>query len=172
LGDLQKIDQQTFQKLFSSVVPAADEVLNSFFDQFKAFHDGRTSNLQNFLCSLRPVEYQESYQNGEYSAILDLVRAMSGGAAKESLDQAIDKCAKVVNLRIAIYHLYVRSVGEPQSTQKALNFLERYFNLLMYSQFIKDEIALESTGTLSQRFVAWTKARPELTHLLNNLSLR
>lgn len=57
------------------------------------------------------------YLNGDYNAVLDLVRAIGGGEAKKRLDKAIDLCDSVQNLRESIHEYYLKSETHPHYTE-------------------------------------------------------
>jgi len=148
-------------------------VIDDFLEQLFEVYSTNEIDFRSLLVGLvseRVQDAQETCLRGEYKAVLDLVRVMGGSTAKASLDLAIDRCSTVINLRTCIYAQYVRSEKEPQYTKRALNFLERYCYLLMYSQFIKDEMKKLSNQILFG-FKDWIRTRPELTHFLQNLTL-
>jgi hypothetical protein len=59
--------------------------------------------------------------------ILDLVRVVPRGSEiKRQVDEAIDRCSVIINLREIIYVMHKQSETKPQYLKRALDFLERY----------------------------------------------
>jgi len=108
--------------------------------------------------------------DGDYSAILNLKRLV-GSQVKKYLDVAVDRCSTVTNLREAIYQAHARAETKPHYYQVALNFLERYFYLLMFTQYVLEENKKEENYKFTLTFTSWFNARNEIKNLLANLSL-
>jgi len=123
------------------------------------------------LLSHKELSQKEVFQSGDFTPIINLVRAMSGKEAKYSLDKAIDLCSAVQNLREVIYHCYVTSDQNPQYAQAAMNFLERYFYLLLFSQWVKEKFNKSDEDKISEKFIDWINDRPELTNILHRMTL-
>jgi len=116
------------------------------------------------------IQKKKSLLAGDYSAILSLKRLI-GAQAKTLLDYAIDLCATVLNLREAIYQAHLRSETKPHYYELALHFLERYFYLLLFTQYVLDESHKNVNERFQQNFEYWLSVRPEISNLLANLSL-
>src|SRR5690606_37151993 len=114
------------------------------------------------------------------------------------VDHAIDLCSAIINLRESIDSYHVKSETKPHYFLIALNFVERYLYLLLFSQYIlealdilqerlkkqeeeqqKQETGENGTGIQSsvlfdtifdKSFEEWFKARAEIQNLLANLS--
>jgi hypothetical protein len=66
---------------------------------------------------------------------------------------------------------FYSSQQNPQYTQAALNFLERYFYFLLFSMWVKEKFNKSDEVKINEKFVDWIKERPELTNILNGLSI-
>lgn len=108
-------------------------------------------------------EERERYQNGEYRVILQLVSVLTyGKLAKRLTDQAINMCDHMQNLRKAIYDYKLRSEAMPDPHSKkfkgvrevALNYLVRYFYLVVFANYLLEEMG--TTVTSNNNSVAAT----------------
>ncbi|CAO3608947.1 unnamed protein product [Cunninghamella echinulata] len=93
---------------------------------------------------------RERYLNGEYKIILQLVSVLTyGKLAKRLTDQAINMCDHMQNLRKAIYDYRIRMESmEDRRSKKylttrevALNYLVRYFYLIVFADYLLEEAA-------------------------------
>eukprot|EP01127_Copromyxa_protea_P012851 TRINITY_DN3384_c0_g1_i1.p1 TRINITY_DN3384_c0_g1~~TRINITY_DN3384_c0_g1_i1.p1 ORF type:complete len:1219 (+),score=262.85 TRINITY_DN3384_c0_g1_i1:14-3670(+) len=112
------------------------------------------------------------YMRGEYNPILDAVRAMGGPESKIKLDKAIDLCDEVQNLREAIHQYYIKSETHPHYAERALNYLRRYFFLLVVSQYIQEVLMSEEKREETITLSGWLESRYELQFLEKNLALQ
>ncbi|KAF7727042.1 hypothetical protein EC973_008089 [Apophysomyces ossiformis] len=94
-------------------------------------------------------EERERYQNGEYKIVLQLVSVLTyGKLAKRLTDQAINMCDHMQNLRKAVYDYKLRlDAIEDQGSKKwhttrevALNYLVRYFYLIVFANYLLEEM--------------------------------
>ncbi|KAG0188087.1 hypothetical protein DFQ28_005392 [Apophysomyces sp. BC1034] len=94
-------------------------------------------------------EERERYLNGEYKIILQLVSVLTyGKLAKRLTDQAINMCDHMQNLRKAVYDYKLRlDAIEDQGSKKwhltrevALNYLVRYFYLIVFANYLLEEM--------------------------------
>ncbi|CAO3619250.1 unnamed protein product [Mucor fragilis] len=94
-------------------------------------------------------DQRERYQNGEYRVILQLVSVLTyGKLAKRLTDQAINMCDHMQNLRKAIYDYKLRieamtdqgSKKWKATRQVALNYLVRYFYLVVFANYLLEEM--------------------------------
>lgn len=82
--------------------------------------------------------------NGQYHVILDLMSVIqTGPACKRLLDEIINRCDAVVNLREAILmHRVEHSVhGDFSSIEKGIGCLERYFSLLAFTSYVNEALS-------------------------------
>ncbi len=121
---------------------------------------------------------------GEYRGIMNLCRVLPAGTgAKLLVDEAIDRCARIGNLRDDILRCTraaeaasnpspnpaaARLAGQGFSAATAarrlgLHYLRRYFYLIAF-------FACMGGGTPPRSFARWMAERSELKHLLSTLS--
>ncbi|GAA5800779.1 hypothetical protein HPULCUR_006217 [Helicostylum pulchrum] len=134
------------------------------------------------------LEYMtENYKRGEYKIILQLVSMLTfGKLAKRLTDKAIDTCDHMQNLRRAIYDYKLRmdAMEDQRSKQYistkhvALNYLIRYFYLIVFANYLLEEAAQhkhcpandaiceDSTMKEITTFNAWLDNRREITNIL------
>uniref|UniRef100_A0A6B2KYI3 Tyrosine specific protein phosphatases domain-containing protein n=1 Tax=Arcella intermedia TaxID=1963864 RepID=A0A6B2KYI3_9EUKA len=111
----------------------------------------------------------KSLLSGDYSVVLSLKRLL-GPSAKGYLDEIIDRCSTVTNLREIVYQTHVRSETAPHLFPVAVNFLERYCYLLLFSQYVMDQYKVEEQQRFCITFDEWFKSRPELRTILSSLA--
>ncbi|OBZ84318.1 Paladin [Choanephora cucurbitarum] len=136
---------------------------------------------------------EESYHNGEFKIILQVISVLTyGKLAKRLTDKAINMCDHMQNLRKAIfdYKLRMDALDDPKSKQYklikevALNYLIRYFYLIVFANYLLEELASKQTENGSQRleeeqeaicddkmnespsFKDWLSSRREITNIL------
>ncbi|KAI8059223.1 inositol hexakisphosphate-domain-containing protein [Gongronella butleri] len=93
---------------------------------------------------------RDRYLNGEYKIVLQLISLLQfGQLAKRLTDKAINMCDHMQNLRKAIYdyRLRLESMEDTRSkkyhTMKevGLNYLVRYFYLIVFAEYLLEEAA-------------------------------
>jgi hypothetical protein len=103
-------------------------------------------------------EERERYQNGEYRVILQVVSVLTyGKLAKRLTDQAINMCDHMQNLRKAIYDYKLRTEAIPDPHSKkfkgarevALNYLVRYFYLIVFANYLLETGTAPTANTNS-----------------------
>lgn len=136
---------------------------------------------------------EESYHNGEFKIILQLVSMLTyGKLAKRLTDRAINICDHMQNLRKAIfdYKLRMDAIEDPKSKQYrtikdvALNYLIRYFYLIVFANYLLEQLALtkrqpssdsisnepgaicDETMDKATTFKQWLEGRREITNIL------
>ncbi|KAI8336649.1 inositol hexakisphosphate-domain-containing protein [Chlamydoabsidia padenii] len=135
---------------------------------------------------------RERYLNGEYKIILQLVSVLTyGKLAKRLTDQAINMCDHMQNLRRAIYdyRLRMESMEDRQSRkffttrEVGLNYLVRYFYLIVFADYLLEEVAsptcsMETKDSVEEdivtpqdaqkltTFKTWLDARREITNII------
>lgn len=100
--------------------------------------------------------------------ILRLIALIENGLfVKWQVDQAIDKCDAVQNLRTAVQEERERCAGDPTSKylKRALNYLERYFWLIIFNAYLNDVPAM------NVKFSVWMRGRWGLKKLLRKIEL-
>jgi hypothetical protein len=99
---------------------------------------------------------RERYQNGEYRVILQLISVLTyGKLAKRLTDQVINMCDHMQNLRKAIYDYKLRiEAMTDQGSKKwrvareaAFNYLVRYFYLIVFANYLLEEMGTPSFVT-------------------------
>ncbi len=122
-----------------------------------------------------------SAQAGEYRGVMNLCRVLPGGTeAKAAVDDAIDACENIGNLRDDILKCKQAAENEddemmqhdPSAAAAArrlgFHYLQRYFLLIAF------RVYLDSAGARGQAPVAfseWVAQRKEITYLLSTLEL-
>lgn len=109
---------------------------------------------------------------GNYNLVMSLASVLENGlGVKQLLDDVINRCDALVNLREEILMNRVRhSVnGEEKFLEKALGFLERYFFLLAFASYVQEGITRVGGDETSVSFSTWMKARPEIWNMLQSL---
>ncbi|KAI8918923.1 inositol hexakisphosphate-domain-containing protein [Entophlyctis helioformis] len=102
---------------------------------------------------------------GNYHCIQQLMSVLVNGvAAKNALDEAINRCDVLTNLRenILTHRVKYSLTTESSSLSRAFGCLERYFFLLAFGAYVSE---WQPDG-LSLTFSAWFKARPEIWNML------
>ncbi|KAJ2964084.1 hypothetical protein NQZ79_g1039 [Umbelopsis isabellina] len=133
------------------------------------------------------------YHNGEYKLILQLVSALTyGKLAKRLTDHAINQCDHMQNLRKAIYDYKLRLDAVEAGSRKyhqlrevGLNYLVRYFYLIVFANYLLEEMVSHEDGWSSEgdqpedsetildddakkiiTFSKWLKGRREITNII------
>ncbi|XP_048336813.1 uncharacterized protein LOC107426194 isoform X1 [Ziziphus jujuba] len=123
---------------------------------------------------------EEAIPRGEYAVIRSLIRVLEGGVeGKRQVDNVIDKCASMQNLReaIATYRNSILRQPDEMKREAALSFfveyLERYYFLICFAVYIYSEkSALHSRTLGNNSFADWMRARPELYSIIRRLLRR
>jgi len=113
-----------------------------------------------------------NYDNGEFGIILQLLTILPQGAfLKYQVDQAIDACQQVQNLRLAINECRVKFLqGGPDAQKYFLrgkNYLERYWWLIVFNAYLHEQAPL----ALKKKFSDWMKDRWGLKRILKKSDL-
>ncbi|KAJ3072961.1 hypothetical protein HDU98_002548 [Podochytrium sp. JEL0797] len=117
------------------------------------------------------IEDLKSAVLGNYSYITQLTSLLHRGAeSKRILDDAIDQCDVMINLReVILLHRVQYSVsGDAAVLEKALGCLERYFFLLMFCSYVIESNDLALNVTFSQ----WLDDREEIRRMLDSIRKR
>jgi hypothetical protein len=138
---------------------------------------------------------EESYLNGEFKIILQVISVLTyGKLAKRLTDKAINMCDHMQNLRKAIfdYKLRMDAIEDPKSKQYkaikqvALNYLIRYFYLVVFANYLLEELATKKQPQVPGEqedaicddsayeaitFKQWLASRREITNILKLQSI-
>jgi hypothetical protein len=115
------------------------------------------------------------FKAGEYKIILQLISVLQHGKLSKKLtDFAIDKCDHLQNLRIAIYDYKLRIEALDEDTPKrhallevGLNYLVRYFYLIVYADFLMETMSSDSKEQVSDLlFSKWLLERQEIVNIV------
>uniref|UniRef100_M4FCR7 FBD domain-containing protein n=1 Tax=Brassica campestris TaxID=3711 RepID=M4FCR7_BRACM len=141
-----------------------------------------TAGMEIQLSSISNVlEHQEDkIRRGEYAVIRSLIRVLEGGVkGKRQVDNAIDRCASIQNLREAIPTYSSSILRQPDEKKREaavslfVEYLERYYFLICFSVYLDSEGAFLQTGSLDHvSFADWMQARPELYGILRRFLRR
>ncbi|KAJ7557303.1 hypothetical protein O6H91_05G121100 [Diphasiastrum complanatum] len=123
---------------------------------------------------------EEAFRRGEYTVVRSLIRALEGGVeGKRQVDNVIDKCSDMQNLReaIAVYRNNIQRQADEKKREAALSlfveYLERYYFLICFAVYIHtDHLALAGRMPGLGDFQQWMSARPELYSILRRLLRR
>ncbi|KAI8078822.1 inositol hexakisphosphate-domain-containing protein [Halteromyces radiatus] len=139
-------------------------------------------------------EEREGYLNGEYKIILQVVSVLTyGKLAKRLTDEAINMCDHMQNLRRAIYDYRLRLDSLMDNSKKytmtrevGLNYLVRYFYLIVFADYLleemlspscawhlhhstrqqEQEIVTEDQAQHLTTFKSWLAGRREITNII------
>jgi radial spoke head protein 1 len=92
-------------------------------------------------------EILPDYKKGEFSCIMELVRAIgpTGVKIKEEVDMVITRCAALVNLQEVIIQQQASN-----NLSKGQNCLERYFWFILFMHYLKSNFELEFETSFEQ----------------------
>ncbi|ORY52376.1 hypothetical protein BCR33DRAFT_711697 [Rhizoclosmatium globosum] len=108
---------------------------------------------------------------GNYQYITALKSLLHRGSeSKRILDEAIDRCDVMINLRevILLHRVQYSNTGDEVSLEKALGCLERYFFLLSFCSYVIETNDLMLDCTFSQ----WLDGREEIRRMLDSIRKR
>ncbi|KAI8371352.1 inositol hexakisphosphate-domain-containing protein [Radiomyces spectabilis] len=109
------------------------------------------------------LDEKDRYLRGDYRVVLQLVSVLTyGKLAKRLTDQAIDMCDHMQNLRKAIYEYKLRLEAIPDQNSKqwgamrkvALSYLVRYFYLIVFANYLLEEMGHTDTMSRSDSSVS------------------
>ncbi|KAJ3362183.1 hypothetical protein HDU91_003540, partial [Kappamyces sp. JEL0680] len=106
---------------------------------------------------------------GKYRLVLQLCSMLQQGTkSKLVLDQAIDRCEILINLRktILVHRIRYSISGDQAYLNKAVGCFERYMFLLSLCSFLQEQL-LQTDRQL--RFSDWLKAKPDVWNMLKRL---
>ncbi|KAI9144841.1 inositol hexakisphosphate-domain-containing protein [Paraphysoderma sedebokerense] len=110
---------------------------------------------------------------GNYQFIQDLARVLENGhSTKKLLDEIINRCDTVINLRedILMHRIKHTVIGDIQSLEKAVGCLERYFFLLAFAGYVNEHgVEMKDGSFLDIDFSSWLTIRPEIWSMLESL---
>jgi len=118
-------------------------------------------------------ELSRSVEIGEYRAIMNLCRVLPSGVdAKKAVDEAIEQCKDIGNLKEDI--LKCKQISEEDSEgstaaaarRLGLHYLQRYFYLIAFRAFLEQD-----KDDASTTFNKWVSERKEISYLSSVLDL-
>jgi len=98
-----------------------------------------------------------------------------GEKIKAEVDDAIDRCRALQNIRECIWEAKTKHDEETAPTRKAfwkrmaVNFIERYFFLICFHAFVKETLALpepEDPEAPQPTFTQWSSAHHDIVGLI------
>jgi hypothetical protein len=113
---------------------------------------------------------RERYLNGEYRIVLQLMRVLAfGKLSKLVVDEAIDACSHVQNIRAAIYDFKLRVDAAVDGKKLGLlaigmNYLFRYFYLIVFASYVLER---EEKPKSELPFTDWLAERREITNVVH-----
>ena len=142
--------------------------------QQHARHATPQSTIEWIMARGDMVDQLEAAINGNYSIINDLIRVLyNGPLCKRIVDEAIDRCATVVNLREHILLYRVRYSADcasgtcaSASLDTGLGFLERYYSLITFCEYVEKQLYRGCFGRAHRSFQAWLQDHKEIWHML------
>lgn len=105
------------------------------------------------------IEDLRSAVLGNYQCVLKLTSVIKDGSKiKRIVDEAINKCDRLINLReeILIYRVSYSVTGNMEFLEKSLGFLERYCYLLTFCAFVHEK----GNENDNSSFQNWLQSRP------------
>jgi protein-tyrosine phosphatase len=122
----------------------------------------------------QPLEASDNatFLRGEYRLIVKLCQLLEfGRAAKHVVDECIDACNHMQNLREAIFDFKQRAALHPNhpDCHRGTNYLLRYFYLIAFAEFLL-ELHQQASGAdprtaTAATFLQWISERREITNL-------
>lgn len=107
---------------------------------------------------------EDTLLQGHYHLVNDIRRLLQcGPASKRQLDAVIDLCSPVQNLRTAIYPYLEMYRNPPKESKRDFaaerftNYLERYFFLILFAEYVNREAA----NVFNTTFTQWMQSHPE-----------
>jgi len=123
------------------------------------------------------IDYENpNFERGEYQVVLKLITALPDGElVKAQVDEAIDACEAMQNLRSAICECQKKQVAAastdkqgPEFWQKrGLNYLERYWWLIVFNAYLR-----KHAPSFRCLFSEWMKGMWKLRRLLRKIELQ
>ncbi|KAL5018749.1 hypothetical protein ScPMuIL_004471 [Solemya velum] len=132
----------------------------------------------NHLC--QPLDEQNpDYARGEYAAIQQLVKLIPNGLeTKYQVDEAIDMCSQLCNLRQAILeakellegittdYIIENTSAKAVLYDRCVKYLHRYYFLICFNSYLHQQFCQR----FSISFSVWMQSHPELIRLQSNLN--
>ena len=128
------------------------------------------ADSRDAMNSIQNLDGFDGFRRGEYDIISRLLRILKHGTkAKMSVDEAIDNCGRIENLRDAILHYRDRAERERQTDRQAVYLryaaekLKRYFDLVTFGAYLHTVPMVD--GKFEYSFETWLSSRPEINRL-------
>jgi hypothetical protein len=111
----------------------------------------------------------------QYPMIHSLLRVIRNGLeCKAIVDECIDKCSQVMNLRLAIdtWRAHAENSTEEnvirRAVQKGVQYLKRYFIIICFQAYL-DQTNPDQGLSEIESFAAWLKRHAEIVRMLDEL---
>ncbi|CAH0474104.1 unnamed protein product [Peronospora belbahrii] len=121
----------------------------------------------------------KGFEAGNFAVIREVQKYLKNGReAKRWVDDAINECATVCNIRTVIntYHDLSLAAAKPAKRSyylhHAMSFLERYFYLIVFGAYIieqKDGIGEFADNNTQPSFSKWLQQHPDMFRMLDDL---
>ncbi|ORX37949.1 inositol hexakisphosphate-domain-containing protein [Kockovaella imperatae] len=167
----QQLEQATHQQILNKALLRLTRVLER---NLPSVHPSTAIDLLSAHPQL--LEQLRRAHMGNYQIVLSLLSSLDHGRQmKQLVDQIIDSCDAVVNLRESVIEHRIKysvSTMEDRNRQaileKALRSLEQYFDLIVFSAYVEEEDA----GDTGKSFSQWLMGRPEIWNQIKILRRR
>lgn len=157
---------------------AQDEVMDDHMDdeELDEDEDGEYTHKKASPAAQDAQNDEPNLKMGEYDLINSLVNVLSDGTlSKKDVDQVINQCGQVQNVREAILfardqHIKSTTTDRQQFWKaKGASFVERYFYLICFYAFLKEAIANDLDEAFT--FAVWMEEHTEVTELISGTTL-
>lgn len=130
---------------------------------------GKPAGLTRHGAVREDIKEQGQFERGNYRVILGLIQALERGQdAKVGADAAIDRHSAMQNLRTSIAKLKEQAdQGDSKALGRGQDYLKRYFYLVTFSQYVKEQ----GPQNFAVPFSQWLGEHPELRGLLDTMQL-
>jgi hypothetical protein len=135
-----------------------------------AFSSGERGSAAQWAMARSPILSDlKDTMSGKFRLVLQLCSLLQQGTkAKVILDQAIERCSILIDLRktILVHRIRYSISGDPSHLNKAVGCFERYMFMLCLCSFLVEQ-QLQSKVVLS--FTSWLTAKQDVWNMLKRL---
>ncbi|CAI5721174.1 unnamed protein product [Peronospora destructor] len=153
----------------------------------RLFCQRHTLNLADVMANVPSTEEEHSHnvEAGNFAVIREVQKRLKNGReAKRWVDNAIDECATICNIRTVIDKYRNLSNAEAKPAKRsyylhhAMRFLERYFYLIVFGAYMIEVHQKPSSGepardtvdeNMQLTFSKWLQQHPDMFRLLDDL---
>ena len=155
-----KFGQKSLESL-NDLLKETDFQHKSIIKLMKVLEEGlQASAIQFAITRSSLLEHLINAVNGNYQLVLDLIRILDKGPhIKRIVDQLVDECDQIVNIRDRILFYRIKYVNSKSEIDlfKGKAQLERYYTLLVTLSYI--------ISHNNEPFSQWLKNRPEIYNI-------